>query len=339
MFSDLLLRVCCFCLFGSLWDMVVAYPDRVACSTALTVGGTSMMGVSPTSSTARTIYFTRVSDSSTLNDGDFYVAGESLTAHISSTGSYYVLEINTDGFSSYTCSESTNGYTRVNSYTEGANGANGLTVTAPTSGDLTLKAVWATSYGGAVRLNTITLYEPTPSPTNSPSKSLSPTMVPSNSNPPSMIPTLSPSSVPSISSSPSMIPTSSPTSSTPEPTKQPTSLPTSLPTLKPTSIPTLSPSAPPSISPTSSPIVSSNEDDGDFSNNTEAPVSVGTATCMGFGLFFLFGAPFLAFFKYNAAIQAIGYTFASDDNHGLPTSVVNAGDDGNNQTFKRSLNL
>jgi hypothetical protein len=230
-----------------------------------------------------------------LTDGDFYIPGESLEAYISNTGNYYLLEVTTDGFSSYqSCTVASNGYSRVDSYTEGASGANGLTITAPSSGDLVLKAVWASGYGQTVNLREITLTSsPTPSPTPEPTPE------------PTANPTLKPTASPTMTYSP----TSGTSGPTVLPSFKPTSLPTSLPIPAPSSVPILNPTPMPTLvptpHPTSSPVVTEETDDGSVSDSvSQAPISAATATFMTLGLFFLVIGPILAVLKYKAAAHA-----------------------------------
>jgi hypothetical protein len=69
------------------------------------------------------------------------------------------------------------------------------------------KGVWATDYGSAVELNSVSLYPETVSPSSSPTLSYHPTVPPTST----LSPTLYHSQQPTITSSPTFLPTWQPT--------------------------------------------------------------------------------------------------------------------------------
>ena len=167
---------------GSSLSVVLERTPYLECTRSLTAG-TTIMGQSAVSSTARTVYFEK--DGEPVSCGSTYSAGEALTAKISSTSGNYIFELTGGCFDNGDCTDSV----RV------VNG-DGATLIAPSSGALSLKAGFASSYGQVKITDTCSLTltsSPAASPTSSPTSN----------------PAASPTS--SLTASPTSSPTSSPT--------------------------------------------------------------------------------------------------------------------------------
>ncbi|KAJ1445488.1 hypothetical protein M885DRAFT_418033, partial [Pelagophyceae sp. CCMP2097] len=169
-----------------------AFPTFLGCDRSVDVGAV-IMGSAVVESTARTVQLTR--DGAPVACGGTYVAGEALLASLSSTAGQYMFDV----------SGATLG---AAGRCDGARTDNtdGVTVTAPTTGTITIRAAWAPGFGIVTKTPDCTLTlaaaettQPTANPTLAPT--LDPTVALTVNPTPALTqsPTLSPTQKPTLS--------------------------------------------------------------------------------------------------------------------------------------------
>mmetsp|Transcript_4721 Transcript_4721/g.16892 ORF Transcript_4721/g.16892 Transcript_4721/m.16892 type:complete len:224 (+) Transcript_4721:121-792(+) len=182
----------------TLFVVAAAHPENLLCSTPVEVGSI-VMGKPVVLTDDRTVQLTR--GGRPVACGGAYVAGEQLVATLSSTAGQYLLDALGSTLAGGRCDGS-----RVD-------WRNAVALTAPASGNLTVRAAWAPGRSSAV--------------TKTPDCTLHPTQHPA------LAPTAAPSPTPTVTAA-----RTAPTEPTPAPTLGPTPQPTSQPMPAPTPPPT-----------------------------------------------------------------------------------------------------